>query len=285
MRLLVALLLLAALAEAASAEARRGYTFYVPKSAPATGKLPMIVVLHCYGCEGPEAVVDGLRLDEVADRHGVMLLLPDGRIDKQGRRYWSATEACCNFDGAPDDDVAFIAGLLDEAVAKRRADPSRIYVAGYSNGGFFAHRLACALPSRIAGFVSVAGAAPFAGTCSQPGSPVAAVEVHGDHDVIVPYDGVALGGGLPKRGQLPAARATVAGWAKHNGCRGALEFASQVDLDEAIVGAETRIERYAGCKRPVELWTVRGGSHGPRFAPDFGERLWSFFSAQVLPAN
>jgi polyhydroxybutyrate depolymerase len=285
MRLGAALLLAAALATSARAEVLRGYTYFVPKSAPATGKLPLIVVLHCYGCDGPEQVMDLLRLDEVANRHGVMLLLPDGRVDRHGQRFWSATEACCNFDGASDDDVAFIAKLLDEAVSKRRADPARIYLAGYSNGGFFAHRLACELPARIAGIVSVAGAGLFDSERCKPGPPVAVVEVHGDRDVIVPYDGPELGGHLPKRAKLPGSRATVGAWAKHNGCSGSFGNGGEVDLEETIHGAETVIERYAACKRPVELWTVRGGSHGLRFAADFGERLWSFLSAQASNTN
>jgi polyhydroxybutyrate depolymerase len=287
MRAAATLAIAAALAVAtgARAEAGRGYTFYVPRSAAPTGKLPLIVVLHCYGCDGPEIVMDMLRLDEVADRHGVMLLLPDGRIDRHGQRYWSATEACCNFDGAPDDDVAFIAHLLDEAVARRRADPERIYLAGYSNGGFFAHRLACDLPGRIAGIISVAGAGLFDSARCKAGPPVAVVEVHGDRDDIVPYGGETLGKPLPKRGKLPSAPATVAAWAKHNGCRGETGSGGEADLEETIHGAETHIERYAGCKRPVELWTIRGGSHGLRLTADFGERIWSFLSAPVLSSH
>ena len=37
---------------------------------------------------------------------------PDGTMDAIGNRFWNATDACCNFDGLPVDDVAFLRGLM-----------------------------------------------------------------------------------------------------------------------------------------------------------------------------
>jgi polyhydroxybutyrate depolymerase len=286
MRILTIALTLHALCAIASADASRRHTLYVPRSAPATGKLPVIVVLSCYGCSSAQPVVDLMHLDELADRHGVMLLLPEARVDKRGHRFWSATDACCNFDGAPDDDVAFIAHLLDGLVANGRADPARIYLAGWSNGGFFVYRLACELSPRIAAIVSVAGAGFADASRCHATNPVAVLEVHGDADHVVPY----AGGTLPSdiggnRARLPGARATVAEWARRNGCRGDLVSGGDADLDSSLKGRETRIESYRGCRRPVELWTVTGADHGFFFTPVFAERVWQFLSQHALEQN
>ena len=51
-----------------------------------------------------------------------MLVMPDGKVNTLGYQYWNATDACCDIFGSGVDDVAYIAGLIEEV--GRHALPS-----------------------------------------------------------------------------------------------------------------------------------------------------------------
>lgn len=239
----------------------RGYTLYVPPAAKHPA--PLVVVLHCLGCT-PEQVTERLGLRALADGEGVMLALPYGRVGPRGP-FWNATDACCNFQGVATDDVGYVAGVIDDAVA-RGADRRRVYLVGISNGGFLAHRIACDKPALVAAFVSIAGAGWLDPARCKTTAPVAALEIHGDADALVPY-----GGGKG----IPSARQSVERWTKIDGCSPS-STATDVDLVPALAGAETHVERWKCARAAVELWTIRGGEHVSRFGSDVAARLWQF---------
>ena len=62
----------------------------------------------------------------------------------------------CFYD-VGNDDVGFINALIDEMIRRYSIDESRIYAAGFSNGGMMALNLACRLSHRIAAFGVVSG--------------------------------------------------------------------------------------------------------------------------------
>jgi polyhydroxybutyrate depolymerase len=174
--------------------------------------------------------------------------------------------------------VAYIDGLVSEMVARHGVDPSRVYALGRSNGGFLAHRLACEESDRFRAVVSISGAGPMPDERCRPSSSVAVLQIHGSEDRIVPYDGGHVFGdtSLPAH---PSAEATVRDWAQRLGCSDT--DAGELDLSGRYPGAETRIERFTGCRRGVvELWTVRGGDHYLDFGADGFDAIWSFFESQ-----
>lgn len=48
----------------------------------------------------------------------------------------------------PVDDVGFIRQMIDDLIARKIADPKRIYVTGMSRGGLMSFTVACALAHR-----------------------------------------------------------------------------------------------------------------------------------------
>jgi poly(3-hydroxybutyrate) depolymerase len=91
-------------------------------------------------------------------------------------------------------------------------------------------------------------------------SPIAVLEVHGDADPIVRYDGGRIFNDRALDAH-PSAPETLHDWAERLGCAGAPKQAT-ADLDPRLPGAETRIESYADCRGgTAELWTVHGGAH------------------------
>ena len=79
----------------------------------------------------------------------------------------------------------------------------------------------------------------------------------------------------------PAARDTIADWAKRDGCA-ASAAAPPMDVDPALPGAETEVTRWSGCRGgAAELWTMHGGTHG--MDSRFVEPAWRFLASHPKP--
>jgi polyhydroxybutyrate depolymerase len=232
---------------------------------------PLVVALHGRG--GNAANLErSLGLRELGDENGFYLALPEGTRGGDGATFWNATDACCNFDGTEVDDVAYLDALLDDAIRRFPIDRARVYLVGFSNGAFMAHRYACERAERVAGIAALAGVTWLDESRCKPSAPVSVLQVHGDADEVVRYEG----GVLPireARAPFPGARATVERWAKLDACSPEAEhraLAPGVDSD-----------RWDGCGRgaTVELRTVRGGRHLLPLGRAQGEAIWSFLTA------
>ena len=232
-------------------------------------ELALIVVLHGYGATG--AVQDSyFGVSARADR-GFVAVIPDGTVDGSGRRFWNATDACCDFAGTGVDDVAYLLGLIDEAIASFPIDPDRVAVIGHSNGGFMAHRLACDAPARLDAIVSLAGASygsteDCRGLSDAEARVPRVLQAHGTLDTTIAYDGGLLGGGAA----YPGAVESAARWAARASC-GERRQTGQVNHDTVVVGDETSIEVWEGCAdgRAAGLWTMERSGHIPLINNDF----------------
>lgn len=251
--------------------------FLVPDGASAPERLPLVLVLHGLGGDGP-GLVDALGLEAFARARRLILVAPNGKRDPQQRRFWNAGEVCCNFAGDPVDDVARLSALLDHATRHLAADPERLFVVGYSNGGFMAHRLACSKRAPpIRAVVSMAAAAPIAAEACASERNAAVLEIHGDRDTIVPFDGGHLFGrpGLPR---TPSVEAGFSAGARRAGCDGTPVTSESLDLITELHGSETEVRRLAACSPPRELWIVRGGGHVLPLGPRALEAIWGFLA-------
>jgi len=102
----------------------------------------LLILLHGYSGDG-ERQESWMQLGPIADGRGLIYLHPDGTADTSTARFWNATDACCNRFDIEVDDSAYLAGLIDDVKARVAVDAKRIYIVGYSNGGFMSYRMAC----------------------------------------------------------------------------------------------------------------------------------------------
>jgi polyhydroxybutyrate depolymerase len=263
---------------------QRPYTLVVPDSYDASKPAPLVVMFHGYGVTGSlEELV--FQMTATAQAHGFLYAYGDGTPDSSGARFWNATDACCDLEGIPVDDVAYFDAIVDDVASKYAVDPKRVYVIGHSNGGFMSHRLACDRASRVAAIVSLAGAQWIDPSRCSPSEPVAVAQAHGDADQVILYDGGATDDRKGGTHPYPSAAQTVATWASKDGCTPSPTTAGTMDLDTSLPGAETTVERYAGCTggANVELWTIHGAGHVPSLGPSWGESVWTFLSAHPKP--
>jgi len=211
---------------------------------PADRALPLIVALHGFR-SSPDDLRAGTRLGELARGGKAVVAYPTGHDDvvllgTRGRGWDLRPEQTTDRD--------FITALLDRLEADRCIDQRRIYVTGFSNGGFAASLLGCQLARRLAAVASVAGALDL-GDC-KPERPVPILFLYGTADRVVPAD-VVRGG--------------IDWWVARNRCR-----ASNVR---------------AGCRRWGECAADVVACEGPqehRWPADATDTIWRFFETNQL---
>jgi polyhydroxybutyrate depolymerase len=240
---------------------------------PAALPMPLLLVLHGGGgtAEGMVKLTKG-RFDALADRDGFVVAYPQGvgRSWNDGRH-----DLVSEATREHVDDVGFFRDLIAELSRRYPIDRRRAFVAGMSNGGMMAMRLACSLSSELRGVAAVASSLSKDAAASCPGaSAVSVVEIAGTADPIVPYGGGEVKVLWMGRGSVTGAPQTAAAWAKRAGCG---LVASETPL-AAVVADGTSVRRieYPGCASGarVVLYRVEGGGHAwPGGLPYLGERM------------
>ena len=254
----------------------RPATLLLPDTAE-IAPLPLVVLLHGFGMTAEQ--IDGyLGISSFADVGLIALILPDGTPNPDGDRFWNATPECCKFAGQDVDDVGYLSGLIEEA--REYGEFDRLYLIGYSNGGFMSYRLACESLPNLTALVSVAGSSYVdADHCEAP-TPVAVLQIHGTADNVIGYES----------GATPGAAELTRRWAERAGCDlDAAEALEAIELDFASTGPDTTVQRFRdGCADgiTVELWSIQDVGHAPAFVPHvFSGRVigWLLGSARVPP--
>ncbi len=232
----------------------------VAPSSPGADPAPLLVLLHGYGATG--AVQDTyLGVTRAAASRGLWVIVPDGTVDTSGKRFWNA-HGCCDFASTGVDDVAYLRGLVQEAMAVRSIDPGRVYFFGHSNGGFMSYRIACELADEVTAVAVLAGSDAEPDAACTPSQPVSVLHLHGTADTTIPYAGGNVG-----LGAFPGALAMTGRWAARAGCDATPTDDAPIDAESTIPGAETTPHTFTGCDAglDVRLMTIEGGSHIPTF--------------------
>lgn len=232
------------LACGATAETFQGRTLGLTDGRGDARPAPLVVVLHGFIGSGA-GMQRKTHFDALARRDAFVVAYPNG----VARRWNAAGDAA-----SPPDDVAYLAALIAALVADGRADPTRVFLAGHSNGGGMAMRMACAHPDLVAGIAVVAMNALSDALCAD-GAPVPALFMHGAADPIVPTAGVPAARG---RSAILSTAETLALWAARNGCG---PTPKHTILDSPKAAGVAVITRYTGCRAPLVQVEIAGQGH------------------------
>ena len=264
----------------------RNYWLVRPEGLEKTKPAPLLMVLHGSAGSGEDMMTVTQRgFERLADKEKFVVVYPD------------ALERRWNDQGGTVDDVGFLLAIVDKLVADGLVDKNRIYVAGISNGGMMAQRLACEQADRIAGIATVAGGLPepLQATC-KPARALPVLVIHGTEDPIVPWSGGAVAG-FEDFGKVLSARETAKFWAANNRCGDGGVIAAEPDRDPKD-GTRVKMEVFASCPAgaAVKLAAVEGGGHtwpgGYQYLPerfigrtsqdvDANMLIWDFFKGGV----
>lgn len=162
------------------------------------------------------------------------------------------------------DDVGFLTSIMDKMVAEKLAKPDAFFVAGVSNGGMMALRMACERADRVAGVASVIALMPepLAKTC-RPARPVPMVFITAMDDELMPVQGGQVAARLDRdRGRVISLNDTLAFWQRVNGCMGLPDSHYLQDLDP-LDGTTAHYRGWPACRGGSALvsYTLAGAGH------------------------
>lgn len=248
----------------------------------AKGPAPTIVLLHgAYGtAKGISQLTDLARL---GPQKGFAVVFPQSQAEvwnrfPPGQESPQALEVFRRF-ARPPADTAFLKLLIAELIRRGIADPARVFLAGFSNGGFMTLAMYCSEPQLFAGIGLIASSMPEQlGDACSPSRQRPAVIINGTADVIVPYSGgfvARLREGDPHAFSVWSTDRLETFFRRQNRC----EHQPLRERADGRGGRMVELSRSRSCAGgSVDVHRVVGGTHGTvTSAVNTGQILIEFF--------
>ncbi len=271
----------------------RNVTFQIPKKLRRRNR-SLVLCLHDGG-DNPDGIARITRrgFDKLSETNNFILGYPEALNE-----YWNdAREDSISLSHYNEiDDVGYIQKVIEYAIDSFNIDPERVFVAGFSEGGFMSFRLACEIPGKIKGFAMVASSLPLDQIVEcTPDTTVSFMMINGTRDPILPYEGGQMTIEEQELGSMLAAEEAIKYWLEENECT---DRSSTKDMANRDTFDETRSEKvtYSNCKNKNKIILIRvvnGGHSWPggrqyqtkknigRVSQDFvaTEEIWKFFKS------
>lgn len=218
-----------------SAGLKRDYILSVPRGAKQRDRLPLILVFHGY-----KEDAERIRQHSQLDKADAVVAFMDGVGEAWAPAPYAETSG--------EQDLAFVDDVLDQLEGEYSIDRTRIFAAGFSNGGGFAGFVGCQRPQEFSGVATVAGAfyQRVAAGCSS--IPMKHVDFHGTADPIISY-----GGGERHETVYNSAPEMLEEAAVRNHCAGRRE---DVELSHTV----TKLS-WDDCDAALSHYRIEGGPH------------------------
>ena len=163
----------------------RDYILHVPASYNSETPAPLLFCFHGFGSSAV-ANMTYTNFKAIADTAGFILIHPQG-TKIQDQNHWNVGGFTST---STVDDVGFTETLLETISNEFNINSDRVYSTGMSNGGYMSFLLACQLSDKFAAVASVTGTmTPQTFNECNPQHPTPILQIHGDTDGTVPYNG------------------------------------------------------------------------------------------------
>ena len=155
-----------------------------------TSDTRIIVGLHGYGDLARKfAYYTGLQ--NVANDND-LVVYPQAIEPEAGQLNGWNSEFCCGSGWKQGkDDAGFVINLIDSIRDQYKTIKSKVYLVGFSNGSFFAQKIAIDYPKKVDGIAAASGSIGTKSKRLKPNSPMPIILMHGEQDKTVPFNGGA----------------------------------------------------------------------------------------------
>lgn len=277
---------------------QRKFMVHFPPNFSTETQRALVVSLH--GGSGNMINAQGFSmLNPVSDNNNFLVAWPQGYGIAPPGFSW-ADGRNTSADQAGIDDVGFLNKLIDTLITRYNVDTSKIYICGFSNGGFMVQRMACESSERFAAMASLGASMDtlLYQNCI-PSKPIPMAFFNGTEDPAMPYGGGPMQN--PQVIPVMPVDSTVQFWVSNNACT--IESPPFIFPDIFLTDNSTaELYRFTNCtcNADVHFYKLIGGGHTwpgvfvPSQANVLGntnrdinasEELWSFFSAHSICSN
>ncbi|WCL50597.1 alpha/beta hydrolase family esterase [Leptospira sp. GIMC2001] len=241
------------------------------KSAKPIPNTPLILIYHGGGGSAEGMIgLDSAELLEYVDKSGYAIAYMRGignswndlREDPIGEAHKQNI-----------DDVTFTKDMISYLAKQYSLDIKQVYVAGISNGGMFALRLACEIPEQFVSIVSITSNLPINAEdkCTNTRRTNLTV-INGTADPIVPFNGGVVSLFNKERGAILSTTDTMNHFRKIYQCSSSQ---SNIDLNKLFSNDPTSIQwKSWDCQsKQLNLIEIINGGHtwpgGSSYMPEF----------------
>jgi poly(3-hydroxybutyrate) depolymerase len=252
---------------------------YKPAIYNASNPASMVITLH--GLGDNMSNFSTLGFNYIADTANIIVVVPQAIDDPTLASFYgvgngTAWNSGAGFSGfypnSSVDDVGFLNSLIDTIKVNFSIDPSRVYMCGFSMGGFMTERMALQSNKEIAAFVSMSGTFGSAIAFQSAGRSVPVAHFHGTSDATVAYTGDSYG---------IDPDSLIHYWVLNNSCNPVPDSSRYPDIANDTITVD--LFKYSGASRDNDVWFFRmnGATHTILYQPanDINEvvETWLFF--------
>ncbi|MFN0200825.1 MAG: T9SS type A sorting domain-containing protein [Bacteroidia bacterium] len=255
--------------------ALREYRLYVPANYQPSKPASVVVGLHGLGDNMNN--FSGIGMNYIADTANILVLVPQALADPLVGTAWNSGAGFGYYPNSNVNDVGFLNAMLDATIANYAVNEQRIYICGFSMGGFMTERMACESNQRIAAIASVSGTIGSGIAPCTPGRAVPVAHFHGTSDGTISYSSNSFGVG---------ADSLVNFWRINNQCNPVPQQNTFPDLVADGLTIDHFLYSNGSPSSDVEFFKVNNGVHNWLFIPqndiDYTLEIWKFFSKHSL---
>ncbi len=258
----------------------RSYRVYQSPNYNSSNPASLLIALHGLGDNMTNFSTIGFNF--IADTANIICVFPQAVADPYAGTAWNSGAGYMGYyyPNSGINDIGFINALIDTAIGTYSINQSKIYLCGFSMGGFMTERMALQSNTRIAAFGSMSGTIGSGITTYNPGRHVPIAHFHGTADSTVFYTGNSYG---------IDPDSLINYWVSNNGCNNVPNIFSYPN----IVNDNITVERfeYSNGDEQSDVWFYKmtGASHTLLYQPnnDITEiiELWYFFNRHTLASS
>ena len=251
----------------------REYIMHVPSTLDSSSAVPLMLIFHGWTMSATDQMnISDMR--DLADSEKFILVYPQGTVYERAT-HWNVGSWTT---GSTSDDLGFVDKLIGHISATHNVDTTRIYAAGYSNGGFFSHELACKLSNKVAAIGTVvANMSTRTKQNCNPSHPTPVVTISGTNDKEVSYDGTNFEGQISHNEVLNY-------WVRYNQTDTSPIISDMPNIDTKD-GSTVKLYQYKNGKNNVEIEHYKVINGGHDWPGTFGNMdinantiIWNFVS-------
>ena len=256
----------------------RRYKIYIPDIYSSQNiKVPLVLGLHGYGDNIDN--FGNICLNNIADTANYICVYAEA-LPWMGANAWNSGAGVGAIKVNKDeDDVGFLNGILDTIIANYKIDTTRIYVFGFSFGGFMTDRLATECTNRFAAACNISGLHGNFLKNKKPKDAIPYLKFHGTNDLTINYDGSKTAKLF--RGFGLSAENTVQYWITNNNCN----TTPIIDTLPDVAADGLQFIRYSYLQgvndSKVLFYKVMNGEHRwyglPTNDISYCQTIWDFF--------